>query len=106
MCPPRRCGASPPGAGEKVLGPGLGEPALGTLAPGAPADLLVYRGDPTSRTDPSDGLAAVVSRGRLYARADLEAALEADRQRLRRPLPALLGRIGSARVLRTTDFAF
>ncbi|MGW4517920.1 amidohydrolase family protein [Streptomyces sp. NPDC004393] len=93
------------GAGQ-VLGPGLGEPALGTLAPGAPADLLVYRGDPTLRTDPSEGLEAVVSRGRLYARADLEAALEADRQRLRRPLPALLGRIGSARVLRTTDFSF
>jgi cytosine/adenosine deaminase-related metal-dependent hydrolase len=90
----------------RVLGPGLGEPALGTLAPGAPADLLLYSADPTARTDPSEGLTAVVTRGRLYTRADLETALEADRRRLRRPLPALLGRIGSARVLRTTDFSF
>jgi cytosine/adenosine deaminase-related metal-dependent hydrolase len=93
------------GAG-RILGPGLGEPGLGTLVPGAPADLLLYTADPTSRTDPSEGLTAVVSRGRLYTRADLDAALEADRHRLRRPLPALLGRIGSARVLRTTDFSF
>ncbi|MGW2936731.1 hypothetical protein ACWDA7_33850 [Streptomyces sp. NPDC001156] len=66
----------------------------------------LYSADPTARTDPSEGLTAVVTRGRLYTRADLEAALEADRRRLRRPLPALLGRIGSARVLRTTDFSF
>ncbi|MCF3131399.1 amidohydrolase family protein [Streptomyces olivochromogenes] len=93
------------GAG-RVLGPGLGEPALGTLAPGAPADLLLYDTDPTARTDPSEGLKAVVTRGRLYTRQDLDAALDADRRRLRRPLPTLLGRIGSARVLRTTDFSF
>ncbi|MER5669009.1 amidohydrolase family protein [Streptomyces mirabilis] len=93
------------GAG-RTLGPGLGEPALGTLAPGAPADLLLYDADPTSRTDPSDGLKAVVTQGRLYTRAALDAALAADRRRLRRPLPSLLGRVGSKRVLRTTDFAF
>lgn len=90
----------------QALGPGLGEPALGTLTPGAPADLLVYDADPTARTDPSEGLKAVVTRGRLCTRTDLGIALEADRRRLRRPLPALLGRIGSARVLRATDFSF
>jgi cytosine/adenosine deaminase-related metal-dependent hydrolase len=90
----------------RVVGPGLGEPDLGRLTPGAPADLLVYDADPTAHTDPSRGLQAVISRGRLYTRHDLDAAVEADRQRLRRPLPTLLGRIGAARLLRTTDFSF
>ncbi|MFI0812335.1 hypothetical protein [Streptomyces echinatus] len=65
------------GAG-RTLGPGLGEPALGTLTPGAPADLLLYDADPTSRTDPPDGLKAVVTQGRLCTRAALDAALAAD----------------------------
>jgi cytosine/adenosine deaminase-related metal-dependent hydrolase len=90
----------------RVLGPGLGEPALGRLTEGAPADLLLYDADPTSHTDPSKGLIAVITRGSLHTRPELDAALEADRRRLRRPLPALLGRVGSARLLRTTDFSF
>jgi hypothetical protein len=84
----------------------LGEPELGRLTPGAPADLLLYNADPTKHTNPSQGLQAVISRGHLYTRHNLDAALEADRRRLRRPLPTLLGRIGAARLLRTTDFSF
>jgi hypothetical protein len=90
----------------RVLGPGLGEPALGRLTPGAPADLLLYSADPTSQTDPMTGLIAVITRGRLHTRADLDTALTADQRRLRRPLPEVLGRLGSARVLRTTNFSF
>jgi hypothetical protein len=48
---------------------------LGRLEPGAPADLAIFRGDPTADVQSLAGLAAVVIRGRLYLRSDLDAAL-------------------------------
>jgi len=57
----------------------LGVEGLGRIEPGAPADLLVLRSDPVESIEagaPLD-IAAVVSDGRLYPIADLEAALRA-----------------------------
>jgi Amidohydrolase family len=51
----------------------LGVP--GSLRPGAPADLLVFRDDPTRSLDALGSLAAVVRDGRLYTREALDAQL-------------------------------
>ena len=53
----------------------LGVPRLGELAPGAPAELLIFRDDPTRSLDALDSLAGVVRDGRLYPRAALDAQL-------------------------------
>lgn len=53
----------------------LGEPGLGTLVIGAPADLLVFRDDPTRDLAGLRTLEAVVVRGRLYTREWLDDAL-------------------------------
>jgi hypothetical protein len=50
-------------------------PGLGRLEPGAPADLLVLRQDPTQNLDALESLEAVVADGRLYTRAELDAQL-------------------------------
>jgi imidazolonepropionase-like amidohydrolase len=52
-----------------------GLPQLGVLAPGAPADLLVFRDDPTRDLAALGTLAAVVADGRLYTREALDAQL-------------------------------
>ena len=46
---------------------------LGGLRPGAPAELAIFREDPTVDLAALDSLVAVVRGGRLYTRADLEA---------------------------------
>lgn len=53
----------------------LGVAGLGTVAPGAPAELLVFREDPTASLDALGSLAAVVRDGRLYPRESLDAQL-------------------------------
>ncbi len=53
----------------------LGIADLGRLERGAPADLLVFERDPTRDLDALDSLLAVIAGGRLYRRADLDAAL-------------------------------
>lgn len=63
-------------AATTVPGPFLGgerEPLLGTLAEGAPADLLVFRRDPTQDLANLATLEAVVAGGRLYTREQLAA---------------------------------
>jgi imidazolonepropionase-like amidohydrolase len=65
-------------SGTRTSGKFLGRekrPLLGTLAPGAPADLLVFREDPTRDLAALATLEAVVADGRLYTRADLDAQL-------------------------------
>jgi hypothetical protein len=52
---------------------------LGRLTPGAPADLLVFRDDPTKDIAAFATLEAVVVRGHLYRHSDLIASLEAWR---------------------------
>ncbi len=54
----------------------LGVPGLGEIRSGAPADLLVFREDPTVSLDALDSLVAVVRDGRLYPREALDAQME------------------------------
>ncbi len=56
-------------------GRALGLAKLGSLTLGAPADLLVFREDPTRDLEAISTLVAVVSQGRLYRKEDLDAAL-------------------------------
>jgi len=49
--------------------------SLGRLEIAAPADFIAFRRDPTADVAALDTLEAVAIRGRLYLRADLDAAL-------------------------------
>jgi hypothetical protein len=51
----------------------LGVEGLGSLRAGAPAELLVFRDDPTRSLDALDSLVAVIRDGRLYALEALDA---------------------------------
>jgi len=53
----------------------LGLPGLGRIEAGAPADLLLFRRDPTGSIDHLASLQAVIVAGRLYRVADIERAL-------------------------------
>jgi hypothetical protein len=55
----------------------LPERGLGQLAPGAPADLLVFRRDPTRDLAALDSLEAVVAGGTLLSREDMERRMAA-----------------------------
>jgi len=59
----------------REAGESLGLPRLGTLAPGAPADLLFLRSDPSRELAALRDIEAVLADGRLYRRADLDAGL-------------------------------
>jgi imidazolonepropionase-like amidohydrolase len=59
----------------------LGVPGLGELRPGAPAELVILRSDPTQSLDALGEIAGVIREGRLYPRAMLDAQLA--RYRLR-----------------------
>ncbi|MDH3210933.1 MAG: amidohydrolase family protein [Myxococcales bacterium] len=73
----------------------LGRPALGRLAPGAPADLLVFRDDPTRDLAALATLEAVVAGGRLYPKQALDAALARQRTDFDGPVRATLSRWGA-----------
>ena len=73
----------------------LGRPSLGRLAPGAPADLLVFRDDPTRDLSALATLEAVVADGRLYPKTALDAALERQRSHFDGRLRATLSRWGA-----------
>jgi imidazolonepropionase-like amidohydrolase len=53
---------------------------LGTVQEGAPADLVIFREDPTRDLQALPTLEAVVARGRLYPRAQLDAAVARHRR--------------------------
>ncbi len=72
-------------AGTRAAGESLGLAGLGVLRAGAPADLLVFGGDPSRDLAALGSLRAVVAQGRLYPRAVLEAALTAHRRCFERP---------------------
>jgi cytosine/adenosine deaminase-related metal-dependent hydrolase len=76
----------------------LGVPDLGSLRSGAPADLVIFRADPTRDLAALDTLAAVVAQGKLYTRADLDAARAAYQAHYRSPLVDRLS-IESARLI-------
>jgi hypothetical protein len=63
--------------GTSESGRSLGLAQLGTIVPGAPADLLIFARDPTMDLDALSSLQAVVSRGRLYTKEDLDAKVAA-----------------------------
>ena len=48
----------------------------GRVADGAPADLLIFKADPTTSLDALSSLQAVVLNGQLYTKAQLNAAIE------------------------------
>ena len=54
----------------------LGVPDLGRIVEGAPADLLIFRDNPSRDLEAMKSLVAVVAAGRLYYREDLEASIE------------------------------
>ncbi len=60
----------------RVSARALGVEGLGELRTGAPAELLVFREDPTRDLAALESLLAVVRDGRIYPRADLDAQLE------------------------------
>ena len=93
------CGYSP----EETLrlatseaGSRLGLEGLGTLAPGAPADLLVLREDPTHDLRALDTLESVVADGRFYDVAALRDEQAAFCERFSGVLPRLLAQVGRA----------
>lgn len=53
----------------------LGVPGLGELRAGAPAELVIFREDPTRSLDALDSIAGVVRDGRLYTQEALAAQL-------------------------------
>ncbi len=67
----------------RAAGEVLGMPQLGRLEVGAPADLLLFREDPTLDLAALDTLEGVVADGRRYSRAELERALERQRRHFR-----------------------
>jgi hypothetical protein len=81
-------------AGER-----LGVSGLGRVEAGAPADILLYRRDPTQTIDHLSTLEAVVAAGRLYRVADLKAALQSSHAYFASPLIKPLARRGAERAL-------
>ncbi len=73
-------------AGTRAAGASLRLPGLGTIQEGAPADLAVFREDPTRDLAALDTLVGVVAAGRFYSREYLEDALARHRACFERPL--------------------
>jgi Amidohydrolase family len=81
-------------AGER-----LGVEGLGQLHPGAPADMLLFRRDPTTTLENLSSLMAVVSAGRLYRIDDLKRAAQEQAAYFASPLIEPLARRGAERAL-------
>jgi imidazolonepropionase-like amidohydrolase len=62
-------------AATRTAGKALGQPLLGTIQIGAPADLLVFREDPSRDLNALQTLEAVIAGGRLYPRETLDEAV-------------------------------
>ena len=78
-----RCGFTPEEAWTAATwqnGASLPEPNLGILQSSAPADLLVFREDPTRDLAALSSLVAVVADGRLYPKEVLDAAVMRNRR--------------------------
>ena len=72
--------------GTRAPGESLGLPMLGTVREGAPADLLLFRADPTRDLAALSTLEGVVAQGRLYSKAFLDQTLARHRECFARPL--------------------
>ena len=90
-------------AATSAPGAFLRGPGLGRVEPGAPADLLVLRQDPTRSLDALESLEAVVADGRLYTRAQLDEQLARQRRHSESPIfdavSVVLARRALARIL-------
>ena len=73
-------------AATSTAGKALGQPLLGTIQLGAPADLLVFREDPTKDLNALQTLEAVIAAGRLYPRETLEEAVGRWQQHIADPV--------------------
>jgi imidazolonepropionase-like amidohydrolase len=82
-------------AGER-----LGMPGLGRIEAGAPADILLFRRDPTQSLGNLASLDAVVAAGRLYRMADLTRAQQASTAYFNSPLIKPLARRGAEQALK------
>jgi imidazolonepropionase-like amidohydrolase len=82
------------GAGER-----LGIEGLGCVEAGAPADILLFRRDPTQNLDHLASLEAVIAAGRLYRSADLAKALQSSTGYFSSPLIKPLARRGAEKAL-------
>ena len=78
---------------------GLGIEGLGRIAAGAPADILLFRRDPTQSLDNLASLEAVIAAGRLYRSADLAQALHTNTAYFNSPLIKPLARRGAEQAL-------
>jgi cytosine/adenosine deaminase-related metal-dependent hydrolase len=82
-----------------AAGDRLGIDGLGRLQAGAPADILLYRRDPTLAIDGLSSLEAVVAAGRLYRIADLKRTLQSSQAYFNSALIKPLARRGAERTL-------
>ncbi len=83
----------------QAAGDRLGMAGLGQLEASAPADILLYRRDPTQSIGNLSSLEAVVAAGRLYRITDIKRALQASQAYFNSPLIKPLARRGAERAL-------
>lgn len=91
-------------AATTVAATHLPEARLARLEEGAPADLAIFRSDPTRDLAALDTLVAVVVRGRLYERADLLAAASRQRAHFEGPLYAGLFELAARAMLAARSY--
>jgi imidazolonepropionase-like amidohydrolase len=89
-------------AATRRAGEVLGVPGLGVLEAGAPADVAIFREDPTRDPAALASLVAVVARGRLYEREALLAAAARQRAHFEGPLYAPLFQAAARAVIAAT----
>jgi len=77
----------------------LGIKGLGRLEVGAPADVLLYRRDPTATLDNLASLEAVITAGRLFRVDDLRRAAQSQQAYFSSPLIRRLAERGATRAL-------
>ena len=77
----------------------LGVPGLGRIETGAPADILLFRRDPTEAIGNLASLEAVIAAGRLYHIADLDRALQSSTRYFASPLIKPLAHRAARRAL-------
>lgn len=83
----------------REAGDRLGVAGLGRLEPGAPADILLFRRDPTTTLDNLASLEAVIADGKLYRTADLARAQQQTADYFNSPIIKPLARRGAEQVL-------
>ena len=83
----------------RAAGARLGITGLGRLETGAPADILLFRRDPTQSLDHLASLEAVIVAGRLYRSADLARAQQSSTAYFNSPLIKPLARRGAKQAL-------